>query len=885
MKVFCEYIENPAGVDCVRPRFSWRQTKEKGTQKSYRIVVGKEKDLTDEKSVIWDSKEVQSDKTTNIIYEGKELESVTDYYYQVTVTDADGQSETSEVQHMITGLIDHSLWEADWLGIPGMDFEAPMCRTDLDIPEKFQRAYAFVLTPNYYVLTVNGKKVTDTVLNNANTDPSKTLPYQMFEITENLEKGLNTLGVYLGKGWIGLPLTTAGDFDSIYKMSVQILTIGENGEKTWHRPGLGKWFFTQKGPVVYDSIYNGEVYDARKEIPHWDQPDHDHYKSDIVWNRMVETEPETGEICAQMLEDIRVVERFKPVAVYALEDGSYTFDMGKNIAGWVSLKVKGKKGQKFILSYAETEFPDHRVNKLSVRGAKAEDAYILKGEQEEIFEPEFTFHGFQFVNIQGFEQAPEADAVTGCMVQSDIPHTATFESSEPLLNKLYEVVCRTEETNRHSIPTDCPQRDERLGWTNDMSVRNECALYSYDLVKLYTKWMRDIRDTQGKVSGVLSDTAPHRRYGAIPMDPIAITPVNLPWNVFCFYGDKKILEDNYDMNVRWLSYLERNSEDGVVYFSHMGDWAGPMAGTCALVGEGTGGGAVSTITPTILVGTASFAYMCQLMAKTARVLEKDKDAEIFTEKAEKIKKSFLDRFYNREKKYFGKNSQGANAMAVFMGMAPEEDVPEIMKNIVEDIVEKNDIHLTTGNLCSRYILEILFKNGYADVAYDILTQTTYPSWGYMLEKGATTIWERWEEINEADTILADMASRNHPMYGAFAICFHKYLAGIQPDESTPGFRKVRICPYIPKKLDHVNASMDTVSGKISVDWKKADDVFELKVTIPFNCTGKIEVPVKDGRRCAVKAENADEVRYCGREKDREVYEVPAGTYSFSVENI
>ena len=321
MRVFCEYIENPIGIDSVKPRFSWRMEENEGKeQKSYRIIVSKGKDLSKEDAYMWDSGEVVSHQTANIVYDGKDLESVTSYYYQVTATDTKDRSKTSQVQEMVTGLIDKTLWQSAWLGIPGMGQEAPMCRTELRIDQDFQKAYAFVVTPNYYVLTINGERATDTVLNNANTDWNKTLPYLMMDVTDLVKKGDNTVGVHLGKGWIGLNMTVAKEDLPVFFLSMQMLLVNAQGEKTWFRPGIGVWEYTQKGPVVYDSIYHGETYDARKEIPHWNMPDHKEYDKKEIWARMTEAEPKKGEICAQLLEPIRVVDRFKPAAVYHLED-------------------------------------------------------------------------------------------------------------------------------------------------------------------------------------------------------------------------------------------------------------------------------------------------------------------------------------------------------------------------------------------------------------------------------------------------------------------------------------------------------------------------------------------------------------------------------------
>ncbi len=892
LQVFCEYSENPIGVDTEKPCFSWiHRQSVAGYQKEYRIIVSKLSDINDMTKYVWDTGDVLSDDTLNIVYDGSKLETAAKYYYKVFTRDTKGVQTESKLANFTMGILDTELWRAEWVGIPGMNVPSTLCRGVFDIPQKVKKAYAFVLTPNYYVLSMNGQNVTDTVLNNTNTDPEHSLPYVMFDVTRHIILGENAVGIELGRGWPGLTLSLEGDGIGEHLFSFQMLLIYTDGSKEWHYSKSSEWKYTDQGPIVYDSIYHGETYDARKLPQDWNCPGFAISKSNLEWKTMVEFEPPKGKIFAQLLEPIRVVERIQPVAIHALDDGSFTIDMGQNFSGWARLKISGERGDKIVLSYGELVYADYRLNKVSLRRAQAVDTYILSGEGTEIYEPRFTYHGFRYVNVSGLKEPPKKGMITGCVVHSDVRRIGNFRCSNELLNQLYKNAMWTEVSNLHGIPTDCPQRDERLGWINDMTVRNECALYNYDLVKLYTKWMGDIRDAQGEKTGALADTAPYRRYGSRPCDPVAVTPALLPWNVYCFYHDMRIIEENYRMNQKWAAYLKRNSDNNIVRSSQMGDWAGPMAGTKAEAEGGIGGGAISTITPTILVATASWYQLNVILAETAYLLNRPDDERMYREDAQYIRKAFIKEFFNEDKMCFATNSQGSNTIALYMELVPEYAKEEVCKNLVKDIVQINKKHITTGNLCSRYILEVLFRYGYTDLAYDLMTQTSYPSWGYMVAMGATTMWERWEKVTDSESVLAGMASYNHPMNGAFAVCFHKYLAGIQCDVSRPGFKNVIIKPYFPKKLDRVRASIDTMRGTIASGWERLQDAITMDVKIPFNCSGKVYIPMKDGCSCEVLLNNeiilkekqywdTTHCRYGGTEANNVIFHIDAGEYRF-----
>ncbi len=460
----------------------------------------------------------------------------------------------------------------------------------------------------------------------------------------------------------------------------------------------------------------------------------------------------------------------------------------------------------------------------------------------EVYEPRFTYHGFRYVQLEGYPELPDISCVTGRLVRSSVRSAGSFLCSEDLLNEIQENAVRTEANNLHSIPTDCPQRDERLGWLNDATVRAEEAIYNFDMSRFYAKWMDDISDTQDEITGAITNTAPD----VMPLipgvwehthaDAVCSSYLIIPWLLYKHYGDIKILERHYEGMKHWTEFIGKKAERFIVTFSQMGDWASPVD---QCLKDSVGSGAVSAYTPGTLMSTGFYYYNANLISKMARILKRKRDADRFLRLANRIKKAFNHEFLDINKCSYASGSQASNVLPVYLDIVPEYCRNAVIENIVEDIF-RNKGHLTTGNICSKYILEVLSDSGNEDVAYALASCDTYPSWGYMIKEGATTIWERWEKNTGGG-----MNSHDHPMYGSISTWFFRYLGGIQTDEDGPGFEKIIIKPVVPEGLEYCNVTLLTVRGEVISSWKKQGVSLQLNVRIPFNCSSRIFLPKKN----------------------------------------
>ena len=838
IRLLCEYMDRPLGLTTTTPLFTWNIRDNHYTVTSYRIQVKESLLHTKEGGkLMWDSGWTEEKNAHKACYAGQALHSGVTYQWNVTlhVEKCDSIEEwLSEDAFFTTGLMSFDPWTASWIGGIRIDQNSYLYRKQWTNQAKVRHAAAFLASPCYNVLTVNGRPADDTVLNNVFADYEKSLYYRTYDITALVQQDQNAVGIMTGLGWHSLREAEDGIGwgDSLF--SLQIRLEYEDGSTEWILSDLDGWKYTTDGPIRYNSIYNGETYDARMEIPGWDCYGFD----DSHFSYVVEREAPNGKLTSQILEPIRVVKEVPIQKIYEVADGSYTLDFGKNFAGWVKIRIQGEKGQSISIKPAELLNEDGSVNPVSLRNAHPVDTFILKGEGIEEYQPRFTYHGFRYAQIFGLKARPEPGMFTGCFVRTDSQRIGNFECSDEIVNTFYNIVCQTEESNIHGIPTDCPQRDERLGWLNDMTVRNEGALYNYKHYQLYAKWLRDIRDTQGATTGAVTDTAPFMRYGFRPADPVSASFLLMPWNLYLQYGDDSVIRENYEANARWVDYLKRNSHKGIVRFSSMGDWAAPIGGTDH---TSTGGGALSTITPQLLMSTGYLYYDCTLMEKMARVLGKEEDVLYYQNLAREVKEAFTAEYYNKKEKYYASNSQAANIIPLYFGMVPEKDEEAVLDNLCKDIVEAHDGHLTTGNLCTRYAIEVLFQYGREDLAWYLLSQTTYPSWGYMIQNGATTMWERWEKVENND-FLAAMAAMNHPMNGGAVVSLHKYLAGICPDETRPGYDNVILRPVIPSKAEAAGAEIETIRGKVSSKWHREGAEIVWEISIPSGCTASVYLP-------------------------------------------
>lgn len=825
--LLCEYRRNPVGVDISDPLLLWSADRPGFMPELARVTLSRE----DSVDLLWDSGFMPDEG--RIRYTGPALKSGRTYRWHVTLR-SNGEEYSSPAAHFTTGVLpEDSFPPLRWVGGIRIDAGCYLYRHELTLTKHVRSAAIFMLSPNYNVLTVNGNRPDDSVLNNIFADPDKSMYYVTYNVTGMIHKGRNALGVMTGRGWRSLREAEDGIGwgDSLF--ALWLLVEYADGTEEVLASDPDTWRYSTEGPVTYNSIYNGETYDARLEIPGWDRVAF----RDDHWFPAVEKEPPEGVIRSRMVEPIRVIRDLPVRKILPDPNGGWTLDFGVNFAGWIRLRISGKAGDRISVTPAEMIRPDGSVDTTSLRNAHPVDTYILKGEGMEEWEPRFTYHGFRYARVTGIDREPDPAMFTGRLVRTAVEETGTFRCSHPIVQGFYDIVKQSEESNLHGVPTDCPQRDERLGWLNDMTVRNEGAMYGFRMARLYSKWLRDIRDAQGKVTGAITDTAPFLRYGFRPADPVSGSFLQLPWNLYLHYGDDRFLLENYRDNGRWVRYLLRNSEKGIVRFSSMGDWASPIANTDP---NSTGGGALSVITPPLLMSTGFLYHDCCLMAKMARVLGLTDEEKEWSDTAEKVRHDFNKAFYRSEEGTYATDSQASNVLPLYFGIVEESEIPRVLKHLCDDI-ERRGGHLSTGNICTRYAIEVLFRNGKEDLAWHLLTQTDYPGWGFMLTHGATSVWERWEAPGDNER-MADMASMNHPMNGGAVISLYKHLAGISPDENAPGWKNIFFRPVIPKNAPDASVLLRTVRGTVESSWKRESDGIRWRIVIPGGCTGTVTIP-------------------------------------------
>ncbi len=791
-----EYLVNPLGVDVKLPRFSWvcRHSEKGQRQSAYEIIVSRQPGA--EKGDMWESGKVLSGDSTQVVYGGKAVVSGQTCYWKVRHWDKDGRvSPFSQVARFDTGLFSRADWKGKWIGGHNQ------LRREFKLEKKVVRARAYICGLGYYELRVNGRKVGRNVLDPGWTTYDKRVLYVAYDVTNYLQAGANALAVMLGKGWYK-------DYALLLQMNIE-LEGGERIEVVSDASWRGK-----SGPIISDSIFNGETYDARLETPGWDRLGYD----DSGWDAAKEVTGPKGELSAQMMPAIQVIDTIVPLKMTNPRTGVYVFDMGQNSSGWAQLRVRGERGTEVRMRFAELLYDDGMINQENLRGARAQDVYILKGEGEEVWEPRFTYHGFRHVELTGYPGVPTVATLRGRVVHSAVEPAGNFACSKPILNALQRIIVWGQKTNLHSIPTDCSQRDERMGWLGDAHVTAEEAMHNFDMAAFYAKFLRDIRDVQDE-AGAITDTVPHV-WGSRPADPAWGTAYPLLcWYMYQHYGDKRILEEHYEAVKKYVEFLRTREENGLVKFSYYGDWV-----------------AVDK-TPGSLVSSFYYYYGVKILAEMARVLGKSEEAKTYGSLAERIKADFHKLYFNPETKSYANGTQTANALPLFLGIAPDPVRGAVWRNLFDNIVYKNDSHLTTGIIGTKYIMELLTSNRTSDLAYDIATKTTYPSWGYMIENGATTLWELWQ-LREGPS----MNSHNHPMFGSVGAWLYKALAGINQADGSVGFEKIRIEPQMVRDLRHAAGSVKTARGVVSSDWWRDEKCIRLDVTIPVGSDAEIILP-------------------------------------------
>lgn len=820
-----EYQANPIGIDYA-PQLSWRLTgSDYGIlQTHYRVLVASSEEiLSQDKGDIWDSGKVSSKESSSISTSHLTLESRQRYFWKVKVWQYENESEWSDSSWWEMGLTRQTDWQGGWIGYaPGMSGRVLYFKGLYwsETGKTIARARAYVAGIGFHTFYVNGEKVSDAVLAPAQSTYSKRIYYETYDLDKLIRPGANSFVIPVAPGWFGAQ-----------RLRIQVEITYTDG--TFILLNTDNFRHVTTGPIVQASVFDGETYDAREARESIWRPDTPVGLIDKEWAWAHNTDDPTGELHSERVEPIRVVETVKPAMVARPLDGIYVFDAGRNLAGWVSLRVNCERGVTIRLLFSETLREDGTVNQDNLRNAKACDSYTCSGSGEERWEPSFTYHGFRYFQVEGLPYEPSAEDFEVKVIRTDVHTTGGFSCSDELATSIHMMAVNTEASNLHSVPTDCPQRDERMGWLNDLTVSHEIAMFNFDMARFFPKFAQDITDTQDD-KGRITCVAPFR-FGMRPADPVCASYLLLPAMAYVLYGNRQAIEDQFEGMKAWTDYLRSRTVDGLVDYSYYGDWCPPRE---FLANPGTG---VSRDTPGLMISTGYLYYCEKLIADMANVLGRTDMAEEYREYASQTRLAFNRAYWNEEKGGYASNNQASNAFAVYLGLADDRQAALAMENIVTDI-RKRGWHLTTGNLCTKYILDVLADGGYVDDAWELVTQTTYPSWGYMLSKGATTVWERWEYLT-GDA----MNSHNHPMLATVDAWFYRHILGINPSFDNPGFCRFSLKPCIPKSLEWADGSLDTVKGTIRSSWKKKGHNLIWSVDIPAGTIADLSIPSANGR--------------------------------------
>lgn len=873
-----EYHVNPIGIDIKVPRLSWQilSDKENVLQTAYEIRVADSKsNLTKKSKQVWATGKVASNKSVNVSYEGSVLKSMQRFYWQVRIWDNNNKaSDWSEPNFWEMGILEPESWTASWITlkdeIQSKDSQpAHYYRNEFSANKKVSSARVYVTSLGLYNLFLNGEKVGDELFTPGWTSYNKRLQYQTYDVTSMIQPK-NAMGAILGDGWyrgnIGWS-SQDGYYGSKLALLVQLKINYTDGtseivvsDKNWK---------VVNGPILESDIYNGEKYDARLEMKGWSNVGFDEAK----WADVAILEKSKTNLIAPQGVPVKAIEEITPIKLFTTPKGETVMDMGQNMVGWVRLKLNGNKGDVVILKFAEVLDKEGNFYTDNLRSAKCTDTYILKGNGEETYEPHFTFHGFRFVKLEGFSTTPKLDDVTGVVIHSEMNPTGTFSCSDSLINQLQHNIQWGQKGNFLDVPTDCPQRDERLGWTGDAQVFSMTAAFNFDVSAFYTKWMKDVAADQlpdGKVPHVIPDVLKGGGGATGWADVVGI----IPWTVYQVYGDKRILEESYSSITAWVKYMENRAGENYLWMGdeHFGDW---------LAFASTSSDYTGATTEKDLIATAYYYYTTSLTSKIAAVIGKSADSEKYKKLAENIKLAFIDEFVTPNGRLVS-HTQTAYALALSFGLLPDNLVEKAAGYFAGD-VEKFK-HLTTGFLGTPLLCKTLSAIGRDDLAFMLLNRKEYPSWLYPVTQGATTIWERWDGQKPDGTFQdVGMNSFNHYAYGAIGEWLYKHVAGISIDHQHPGYKHILFSPHIGGGLSNASAEFLSMYGEIKSAWKIQNNEFVYTIEIPANTTGKVTLPAAELKSVKVNSAPINSALKTNAKQlgNEVIMELGSGIYQFS----
>lgn len=831
----CEYLQNPIGIDTRKPRFSWQMDDERpgARQTAYRILVDTDSlSLVHGKATVWNTGWIKSDASL-VTFAGKELKPFTKYFWKVAIKDHHKkQSAEAPISSFETGMIDSKNWQGAWISdVDDIRLKpAPYFRNGFEIPKKIKSARAYIAVAGLYELYINGKKIGNHRLDPTYTRFDRRTLYLTHDVTAQLQTGKNALGVLLGNGWYNMQSTAVWDFHKAAwrarpAFCLDLRITYEDGSVETITSGK-KWK-TALSPVIFNSIYTAEHYDARKEKAGWNTANY----TDSTWKEVILRSAPSDHIVAQVMHPVRNVENIPAKSISKINDTTYLFDLGRNISGVSELRVKGSAGTTIRLKHAERLYKNGRPDMSNIdlhyrptdnTDPFQTDIFILSGRGEETFMPRFNYKGFQYVEVTSSKPLKLIkESLTGYFMHSDVPVAGQVSSSNPVMDKIWYATNNSYLSNLFGYPTDCPQR-EKNGWTGDAQIAIETGLYNFDGITIYEKWLADHLDEQ-QPNGVLPSIIPTSgwgyEWGNGPdwTSTIAI----IPWNIYLFYGDSKLLADCYEPMKRYVDHITLISPTGLTTWG-LGDWV-----------------PVKSKSPVELTSTCYYYADALILARAAKLFGNAADQQKYTALAAKIKSAFNEKYLNKETGIYNDGLQTELSVPLYWGLVPDEFKSKVAASLAKRVAA-DKFHLDVGLLGQKAILSALSDNGHADVAYKIASQETYPSWGWWIANGATTLYENWDIYAKNDISL------NHIMFGEIGAWMFKGLGGIMPDPLKPGFKNVILQPYFVAGLNQFKATHQGPYGNIVSSWARTGNRISYSVAIPPNSTATIMLPAING---------------------------------------
>lgn len=896
----CEYKVNPLGIDVLQPRFIWiLESKYRGQEQyAYQILVSSSiENLTEESADIWNSGKVVSKQTVNIPYQGRSLLSGQRCFWKVRAWNLDSiVSEWSNPAWWEMALLNEEDWNGIWINdgkfTPENEEElyledpAPLFRKEFKISQKVKSGRLYISGLGYYEGFLNGNRVGDLYLDPGWTNYSKRVFYQTYDVTDMMEEGDNCIGVTLGNGWYNpLPLRMWGHLNLREHLTIgrprfilQLDIKYEDGS-SYSIVSDTDWKVAE-GPILKNNIYLGEVYDARKELPGWNLAGY----NDSDWRKVTESREPKKNLQSQPQPPIRATTLLKTVNVTEPKPGIFIFDMGQNFAGLIKLMVKASKGTDLVLRYGELLNDDGTLNPMTsvcgqIKGKRKnragelvniggagspeiawqQDIYIAKGLGLEEYIPRFTFHAFRYVELTGYPGKPTPDMIVGTRLNSDVKQVGVFSCSNEMLNKIQQISQWTFLSNIFSVQSDCPHR-ERFSYGGDIVSTSEAFMFNYDMSSFYAKTVRDWHDSAME-DGMLTDTAPYVGIQYCGVGWAMIHPL-LQLQLYQYYGNKRLLEEQYETSRKWLNLVSKQNEN-IIIESGLSDHESLEQ------------------TPSGALVTPLYYKSALMLSQMANILKNNDDAAKYANLAEQIKDAYLKKFFIPDSGKFIPGTQASQSFSLYNNLVPSESKESVILLLKDMIQKENQGYLTTGIIGTKYMLDVLSREGFSDVAYQIVNQKDYPGWGYMLENGATTLWEHWQFSDNT-------FSHNHPMFGSVGQWFYNWLGGIQPAPDAVAFDKIILRPQVIEDLDWVKCSYNSIRGKIMSNWQRHKDSIIFDFEIPVNTSASVYLPSDDIKNILENnkpLDQIDDIHFQGRDNGSFVFLINSGIYSFQIQSL